>query len=163
LFATVIRKNDFANLMPALGRQDHTALPSALAPFVNGTVSVHRISPRVRDDREPPLWRNGMGRDKKVIWVRWEAKNGAAAFSPEVEATGLVVVVVVVMMMIQLPARVTFLHGCKCGIFTGKEGIAHTGSVPTRQHRVALLHGVVTAASHVGIVEAAELSGLRGR
>ena len=30
------------NLTPAYGRQDHTSLPYALAPFVIGTTSVHR-------------------------------------------------------------------------------------------------------------------------
>jgi hypothetical protein len=44
-----------ANLMPASGHQDHTTSPSAFAPFVKGAIRVHRIPPRVRDDREPPL------------------------------------------------------------------------------------------------------------
>jgi hypothetical protein len=35
-------------------------LPSASVPFVIGTSCVHRIPPRVRDDREPPL---KVGRD----------------------------------------------------------------------------------------------------
>jgi hypothetical protein len=48
------------NLTPASRRQNHTPSPSASAPFVIGTSRVHRISPRVRDDREPPLW---VGRD----------------------------------------------------------------------------------------------------
>jgi hypothetical protein len=34
---------------------DHTTSPSALVPFVNGTIHVHRIPPRVRDDRDTPL------------------------------------------------------------------------------------------------------------
>jgi hypothetical protein len=42
-------------LTPASGCQDHTTSPSAFVPFVNGTVSVHRIPSRVRDDREAPL------------------------------------------------------------------------------------------------------------
>jgi hypothetical protein len=49
------------NLTPASRRQDHTSSPSASAPFVIGTVSVHRIPSRVRDDREPPLKWDGMG------------------------------------------------------------------------------------------------------
>ena len=53
------RKLLFANLTPASGRQDHTALPSASVPFVIGTIGVHRIPPRVRDDREPPLQWDG--------------------------------------------------------------------------------------------------------
>src|SRR5215210_416466 len=43
------------NLTPASGRQDHTTSPSASVPFVSGTISVHRIPPHVRDDRETPL------------------------------------------------------------------------------------------------------------
>ncbi len=44
-----------ANLTPASGRQDHTASPSARLAFVCRKLRVHRIPPRVRDDREPPL------------------------------------------------------------------------------------------------------------
>src|ERR1700731_2226432 len=43
------------NLTPASGRQDHTTSPSASAPFVLERIHVHRIPPRVRDDRETPL------------------------------------------------------------------------------------------------------------
>jgi hypothetical protein len=70
----------FANLTPASGRQDHTTSPSAATSFVNvssdpltrhlcsalqaqfraDAARVHRIPPRVRDDRETPLW--GAGR-----------------------------------------------------------------------------------------------------
>jgi hypothetical protein len=50
-----LRKLPSTNLTPASRRQDHTSSPSASAPFVIGTSSVHRIPPRVRDDREPPL------------------------------------------------------------------------------------------------------------
>jgi hypothetical protein len=32
-------------------------------------VSVHRIPPRVRDDREPPLKWDGTARISEVIWV----------------------------------------------------------------------------------------------
>src|SRR5438876_6895057 len=46
-----------ADLTPASGRQNHTTSPSAAARFVKRTDRVHRIPPRVRDDREPPpLW-----------------------------------------------------------------------------------------------------------
>jgi hypothetical protein len=45
----------FANLTPASGRQDHTVSPSALATLVSRSFRVHRIPPRVRDDRDPPL------------------------------------------------------------------------------------------------------------
>ena len=44
-----------ANLTPASGRQDHTASPSATTAFVIRRHCVHRIPPRVRDDRDPPL------------------------------------------------------------------------------------------------------------
>jgi hypothetical protein len=43
------------NLTPASGCQDHTASPSATATFVIRRHRVHRIPPRVRDDRDPPL------------------------------------------------------------------------------------------------------------
>src|SRR5215210_2182164 len=69
------------NLTPASGRQDHTTSPYATTSFVcTPSVAhepkgppcnhcacrrcrVHRIPPRVRDDREPPLW----GRDGVVV------------------------------------------------------------------------------------------------
>jgi hypothetical protein len=43
------------NLTPASGCQDHTTLPSASSALVSRTISVHRIPPHVRDDRETPL------------------------------------------------------------------------------------------------------------
>ena len=49
------RKLVFANLTPASRRQDHTTSPSASAPFVKSATRVHRIQPRVRDDRDTPL------------------------------------------------------------------------------------------------------------
>jgi hypothetical protein len=56
LFVTVIGGAiSFANLTPASRRQDHTTSPSASAPFVKSAASVHRIPPRVRDDRDTPL------------------------------------------------------------------------------------------------------------
>ena len=63
-----------ANLTPASRRQDHTTSPSASALFVKSAARVHRIPPRVRDDREPPL---GLGRDSgdiKLIWVWRQAQ-----------------------------------------------------------------------------------------
>ena len=36
--------------------------------------SVHRIPPRVRDDREPPLRWDGTAAISEVIWVGWEAE-----------------------------------------------------------------------------------------
>src|SRR5450756_1021318 len=51
-----------ANLTPASGRQDHTASPSAPPALVSRRLHVHRIPPRVRDDREPPLSSGETGR-----------------------------------------------------------------------------------------------------
>ena len=48
-----------ADLTPASGRQDHTALPSASSALVFGTIRVHRIPPRVRDVAQRP----SVGRD----------------------------------------------------------------------------------------------------
>jgi hypothetical protein len=53
--ATVIKRIRPRNLAPAPGRQDHTTSPSASATLVSLGFRVHRISPRVRDDRDPPL------------------------------------------------------------------------------------------------------------
>src|SRR5450432_4438355 len=44
-----------ANLTPASGCQDHTSSPSASGALVSRAISVHRIPPYVRDDRETPL------------------------------------------------------------------------------------------------------------
>jgi len=81
-----------ADLTPASRRQDHTILPSAKAPFVSTPFDrsqaearpaitsraqrcrVHRIPPRVRDDRDTPLQRDETARDIEVIWVRRERK-----------------------------------------------------------------------------------------
>ena len=66
-------------LTPASGRQDHTILPSALAPLVQRRYRVHRIPPHVRDDREAPSCRGGTaGREhsfrfsESKIFVRGE-------------------------------------------------------------------------------------------
>jgi hypothetical protein len=48
-------------LMPASRHQDHTSSPSASGALVSRTIRVHRIPPRVRDDREAPLC--GTGRE----------------------------------------------------------------------------------------------------
>jgi hypothetical protein len=63
------------NLTPASGCQDHTSLPSAFVPFVNGTISVHRIPSRVRDDREAPLEWDETVMDIRVIWVSREQNS----------------------------------------------------------------------------------------
>src|SRR3954468_12734396 len=56
---TVIGRSLPANLTPASRRQDHTTSPSASHAVRQQHVSVHRIPPRVRDDRETPLIRGG--------------------------------------------------------------------------------------------------------
>jgi hypothetical protein len=48
------------NLTPASRRQDHTTSPSASRAIRQRHISVHRIPPHVRDDRETPL---RVGRD----------------------------------------------------------------------------------------------------
>jgi len=53
-FATVADGTPPANLTPAPRRQDHTTSPYARATLVSRSSRVHRISPRVRDDRERP-------------------------------------------------------------------------------------------------------------
>jgi hypothetical protein len=50
-------------------------LPSAFVPFVNGTISVHRIPSRVRDDREAPLEWDETVMDIRVIWVSREQNS----------------------------------------------------------------------------------------
>ena len=55
--ATVAVQITPQDLTPASGRQDHTILPYAQATLVSRDLCVHRISPHVRDDLEPPLIR----------------------------------------------------------------------------------------------------------
>ena len=50
-----------ANLTPASGCQAHTTSPSASRAIRQERIRVHRIPPRVRDDREPPLGWGGTG------------------------------------------------------------------------------------------------------
>src|SRR4051812_28425019 len=62
------------NLTPASRRQDHTTSPSAFGTVRQRCLhSVHRIPPRVRDDRERP----SVGRDgaiRKVFRLKEEAR-----------------------------------------------------------------------------------------
>jgi len=44
------------------------------AALVSRAANVHRIPPRVRDDREPPLLWDGTARISELIWVVSEAK-----------------------------------------------------------------------------------------
>src|SRR5881397_2701886 len=53
--ATVAAQILLRDLTPASGRQDHTILPYVPATLVSRDLCVHRISPHVRDDLEPPL------------------------------------------------------------------------------------------------------------
>jgi hypothetical protein len=39
-----------------------------MSTLVSRATRVHRIPPRVRDDREPPLFRDGTGRNVSLIW-----------------------------------------------------------------------------------------------
>src|SRR6267143_1423837 len=84
-----MRAKTSANLTPASGRQDHTTSPYATTSLVRVLVDrsqiqrtrpaipsparrcrVHRIPPRVRDDRDTPLWWGGMATVLALIWVR---------------------------------------------------------------------------------------------
>jgi hypothetical protein len=62
-----------ANLTPASRRQDHTTSPSASQHVRQCATRVHRIPPRVCDDRETPLQRSGTAKGILLIWVRWQA------------------------------------------------------------------------------------------
>jgi hypothetical protein len=65
------------NLTPASGCQDHTTSSSAWATLVSRCSRVHRIPPRVRDDREPPLC---VGRDAQnvpLIWGQEQSRRDA--------------------------------------------------------------------------------------
>jgi hypothetical protein len=74
LFVTVaLKKRELlANLTPAKGRQDHTILPSASRAVRQKRIRVHRIPPRVRDDREPPLMWDETAGNTQVICVGCE-------------------------------------------------------------------------------------------
>ena len=56
-FASVVGGTLPANLAPAPRRPNHTTSPYASGAYVYRAIRVHRISPRVRDDREAPLIR----------------------------------------------------------------------------------------------------------
>jgi hypothetical protein len=81
-----------ANLTPASGCQDHTTSPYAATSLVRSLLDrsqaeahpaipsrarrcrVHRIPPRVRDDRDTPLWWGGIRKVLDLIWGEWEQK-----------------------------------------------------------------------------------------
>jgi hypothetical protein len=64
-----------AHLAPASERQDHATSPSAATSFVRAKkrLTLPRPShpvPNVRDDREPPLWRDGIDRLYSCFYLR---------------------------------------------------------------------------------------------
>ena len=63
-----------ASLTPAPRRPNHTTSPYASGAYVYRALSVHRISPRVRDDREAPLICRETGEVVRLIWVRTKAE-----------------------------------------------------------------------------------------
>ena len=63
LFVTVIGGILPADLTPASRRQNHTTSPSASRAVRQRHLGVHRIPPRVRDDRERP----SVGRDDSAL------------------------------------------------------------------------------------------------
>src|SRR5260370_4458333 len=67
-FVTVTSRIPPRRLTPASRRQNHTTSPSASSALVSSTVGVHRIPPRVRDDRDTPLEWDETMRVIKVIW-----------------------------------------------------------------------------------------------
>src|SRR5438876_11716374 len=62
------------NLAPAPRRPNHTTSPYASGAYVYRALSVHRISPHVRDDRERPLIRRETAGVMRLIWVRTKAE-----------------------------------------------------------------------------------------
>ena len=64
------------NVMPAPRHQNHTTSPYASGVYVYRAISVHRISPHVRDVREAPLIRRETGGVMRLIWVQ----NGSGIF-----------------------------------------------------------------------------------
>src|SRR5256886_6609745 len=63
-----------ASLAPAPRRPNHTTSPYASGAYVYRALSVHRISPHVRDDREAPLIRRETSGVMRLIWVRTKAE-----------------------------------------------------------------------------------------
>ena len=62
------------DLAPAPRRPNHTTSPYASGAYVDRALSVHRISPRVRDDREAPLICRETGGVMRLICVRTKAE-----------------------------------------------------------------------------------------
>jgi hypothetical protein len=68
LFVTVAGGIASANLTPASRRQDHTTSPSARSAHRQARARVHRIPPRVRDDRDTPLEWDETAALMELIW-----------------------------------------------------------------------------------------------
>ena len=69
-----LRELPIASLTPAPRRPNHTTSPYASGAYVYRALSVHRISPHVRDDREAPLICRETGGVMRLIWVRTKAE-----------------------------------------------------------------------------------------
>src|SRR5215208_7175830 len=63
-----------ASLTPAPRRPNHTTSPYASGAYVYRALSVHRISPRVRDDREAPLICRETSGVVRLIWGKTKAE-----------------------------------------------------------------------------------------
>src|SRR5229473_3113687 len=74
LIDTVVSGVASANLTPASGCQNDTTSPSASGRVRLARCRVHRIPPRVRDDRETPLYRDGTVRLSELICLRPKQK-----------------------------------------------------------------------------------------
>jgi hypothetical protein len=68
------RRNFFRQLDASVGASGPHDFAVRLSAVRQRHRHVHRIPPRVRDDRETPLYRDGTAVDLKVIWVRREQK-----------------------------------------------------------------------------------------
>src|SRR5215217_2364307 len=62
------------NLTPAPRRPKHTTSPYASGAYVYRAICVHRISPRVRDDREAPLICRETSGVVRLIWGKTKAE-----------------------------------------------------------------------------------------
>jgi hypothetical protein len=62
------------DLAPAPRRPNHTTSPYASGAYVYRAIRVHRISPRVRDDREAPLICRETDGVMRLIWARTKAE-----------------------------------------------------------------------------------------
>jgi hypothetical protein len=75
LFATVAKRNDFRQLDASVGASGPHGFAVRLKRIRQSAIRVHRIPPRVRDDRDTPLEWGGTALICEVIWVEREQKN----------------------------------------------------------------------------------------